>query len=82
MIGLRSENVNLLTDPSIWLALATVLMCYISYNVGKYIGEKKFNEDTVNVTIEYLRRNNFIRYRYDENNEIELLDVDKREEEL
>ena len=75
--GHRRRYVTLLTD--IILASITFLIALLTYSIGYKNGQKSQVTESIEYTLDFLKKNNMIRYRYNKDNEIELLDIDGNE---
>ena len=77
MIGHNGDNV--IQQIDIITPLLVFTFSLLTYVYGKYVGYRIGSERAIMSTLDYLKENNYIRWRYDSNNELEILDVDEKE---
>ena len=63
------------SETGLWITLLGSCICW--YAIGKIRGSKS-QEEVIDSTITYLIHENFIRWKRDENGEIEILTIDEK----
>lgn len=67
------------TSASIGYAIGVMAVAFITYLKGKSEGREEGMESGIEKTLDWLRLNNMVRWRMDDNDEIELLDINGNE---
>lgn len=77
MTGHNGENV--IQQIDIITPILIFVISLLTYVYGKYVGYRIGSERAITSTLDYLRENNYIRWRFDSNNELEILDLDEEQ---
>ena len=73
---------DFISEASIGYAVGVMVVAFITYLKGKSEGRDEGMNVGIEKTIDWLRMNNMVRWRYTENGEIDLLDINGEEVEL
>ena len=80
MIGHRNvKRKKPIKMTDILFASITVVTALATYYIGFRNGRVSQVTESIEYTLDFLKKNNMIRYRYNKDNEIELLDIDGNE---